>query len=150
MKVHPEGIWAEESLTWFWALCFRLLSKHDLSVEPAPSLVSEFVHDSGSETKPCLAAPAAVCSGQVHRAGWAEVPIAPCLFRAEMARRGEIPQICGHARKTWVQAADVSSGAAAIFIEHGAQEPTVWGFQPQVPEPGADTGETPDGNLNRH
>lgn len=77
MKAHLKEIWVQKSWNWFWAHSFRLLSKHDLSVEPSPSLVSEFEHDSGSGPSPSCPGCCLLRAGPPGRAGLAEVPIAP-------------------------------------------------------------------------
>lgn len=63
----------EEFKLFLSPLIHRLLFKHDRSVEPSPSLVSEFEQDSGSGPSPsCL-----LRAGPSGPSGPAEVPTAP-------------------------------------------------------------------------
>lgn len=79
----------QKSSDWFRAHSFRLLSKHGLSVEPSPSFLE---HDSGSGSSCPRLLFAQGRSVPACRPG--RGASCPCLFRVEMARRREIPQIC--------------------------------------------------------
>lgn len=71
-----------------------------------------------------------------------------CLFRVEMARRGEIPQICRRPGEPERMAVDISSDAAVIdhALRPGAD---CLGVPTTSAKAAADSTETPDGNLCR-